>query len=60
MKSPPAPVAQSVECPLQRTGGHGFNPRPRHTKVIKNGTSCSSLGTQTYWVELGLTDPVSG
>ena len=29
-------------------------------KVIKNGTSCSSLGTQTYGVELGLVDPVSG
>ena len=37
------------------TGGHGFDP-----KVVKNGTSCSSLGTQTYGVELGLVDPVSG
>ena len=26
----------------------------------KNGTSCFSLGTQTYGVELGLVDPVSG
>ena len=26
----------------------------------KNGTSCSSLGTQTYGVELGLVDTVSG
>ena len=34
--------------------------RPRHTKVVKNGTGCSSLGTQTYGVELGLVDPVSG
>ena len=42
------------------TGGHGFDPGPRHTKVVKNGTSCSSLGTQTYGVELGLVDPVSG
>ena len=39
---------------------HGFDPGPRHTKVVKNGTSCSSLGTQTYGVELGLVDPVSG
>ena len=56
----PAPVAQVVECPLRGTGGHGFDPGPRHTKVVKNGTSCSSLGTQTYGVELGLVDPVSG
>ena len=47
----PAPIAQSVECPLRRTG---------HTKVVKNGTSCSSLGTQIYGIELGLVDPVSG
>ena len=50
----------SVECPLRGTGGHGFDPGPRYTKVVKNGTSCSSLGTQTYGVELGLVDPVSG
>ena len=50
----------SVECPLRGTGGHGFDPGPRHTKVVKNGTSCSSLGTQIYGVELGLVDPVSG
>ena len=56
----PAPVAQSVECPLQGTGGHGFNPGPRHTKVVKNCTSCSSLGTQTNGVMLGLVDQVSG
>ena len=55
-----APVAQSVECPLRGTGGHAFDPGPRHTKVVKNGTSCSSLGTPTYRVELGLVDPVSG
>ena len=42
------------------TGGHGFDPGPRHTKVVKNDTSCSSLGTQTYGVELGQVDPVSG
>ena len=36
------------------------NGRSRHTKVVKNGTSCSSLGTQIYGVELGLVDPVSG
>ena len=56
----PAPIAQLVECPLRGTGGHGFDPGLRHTKVVKNGTSCSSLGTQTYGVELGLVDPVSG
>ena len=42
------------------SGGHGFDPGLRHTKVFKNGTSCSSLGTQIYGVELGLVDPVSG
>ena len=51
-------VAQSVDWPLWGTRGHGFNPRLQHTKVVKNGTSCSSLGTQTYWVELELVDPV--
>ena len=55
-----APIAQLVECPLRGTGGHGLDPGLRHTKVIKNGSSCSSLGTQTYGVELGLVDPVSG
>ena len=50
----------SVECPLRGTGGHGFHPGPRHTKVVKNGTSCSSLGSQIYGVELVLVDPVSG
>ena len=49
-----------VECPLQGTGDHGFDPGPRHTKVVKNGTSCSPFGTQTYGIELGLVDPVSG
>ena len=51
-------VAEVVECPLRGTGGHGFDPRPQRTKVVKNGTICScfSLGTQTYGVELGLVD----
>ena len=31
----PAPIAQLVECPLRGTGGHGFDPGPRHTKVVK-------------------------
>ena len=56
----PAPVAQSVECPLQGTGAHWSDPGTRHTKVVKNGSSCSLLGTQTYGVELGLVDLVSG
>ena len=56
----PAPIAQLVECPLRGTGGHGFDPGARHTKVVKNGTSCSSLCTQIYGIELGLVDPVSG
>ena len=60
LNSRPDPIAQMVECPLRGTGGHGFDPGPRHTKVVKNVTSCSSLGTQTYGVELGLVDPVSG
>ena len=56
----PASVGQAVECPLRVTGSHGFDPGSRHTKVVKNGTSCSSLGTQTYGVGLGLVEPVSG
>ena len=52
-------IAQQVECPLRGTGGHGFDPG-RDIPMIKNGTSCSLLGTQTYGVELGLVDPVSG
>ena len=31
---PLAPVAEVVECPLRETGGHGFDPGPRHTKVV--------------------------
>ena len=41
------------------TGDNGFDPGPRHTKVIRNGTSCSSLGTQAFGVELWMVDPVS-
>ena len=53
-------VAQSVECPFWGTGDHMFNPGLWHTKVVKNGTTCScaSLGTQTYGVELGVVDSV--
>ena len=47
-------------CLLRRTGVPGFDPGPRHTKVVKNGTSCSSFGTQIYGVKLGLDNPVSG
>ena len=39
----PAPIAQLVECPLRGTGGHGFDPGPRHTKVVKNGTTRTPL-----------------
>ena len=35
------PVAQLVECPI------GFGPRPRHSKVVKNGTRCSFLSIHT-------------
>ena len=34
-RSVPAPVAQSVECPLRETWGHGFDPGPRHTIRLK-------------------------
>ena len=27
-----------------RSGGTGFDPGPRHTKIINTGTSCSALG----------------
>ena len=50
----------SVECLLRGMGGHEFAPGPRHNKVVKNGTRCTSPGTQTYGVELILVDPVSG
>ena len=56
----PAPVAQWVECPLLGTGGHGFDPGPRHTKVVKNGTSCSSLGTQSWDWSTQCQDTVTG
>ena len=38
----------------------GSNPGRDILNSLKNSTSCSSLGTQTYGVELGLADPVSG
>ena len=37
-----------------------YGPGPRHAKVVKNGTSCSSLDNRLNGVELGLVDPVSG
>ena len=40
-----AVVAQSVEWPLWGMGICGFDPGLRHTKIIKNGTTCSLLGT---------------
>ena len=42
-----------------RSGGTGFDPGPRHTKVVNNGTSCSPLGTRIFGVGLGLVAPVS-
>ena len=42
-----------------RLGGTGFDPRPRHTKVVNNGTSFSQLGTQIFGVGLGLVALVS-
>ena len=30
----PALVAQSVECPLRGTGGHGFDPGSGRTKMV--------------------------
>ena len=55
-----APVALVIECPLRGTGGQGFDPGRDIPKSLKKSTSCSSFGTQTYGVELGLVDPVSG
>ena len=31
-----------------RSGGTGFDPGQRHTKVMNNGTSCSLLGTRIF------------
>ena len=55
--SRPALIAQWVECPLRGTGGHGFDPGPRHTKVVKMVLAAPRLALR---VELGLVDPVSG
>ena len=43
----------------QRSGGTRFDPGPRHTKVVNNGTSCSPLGTWIFGVGLGLVALVS-
>ena len=42
-----------------RSGGTGFDPGLRHTKVVNNSTSCSPLGTRIFGVGLGLVAPVS-
>ena len=42
-----------------RSGVSGFDPGPRHTKAVNNGTSCSPLGTRIFGVGLGLVAPVS-
>ena len=44
-----------IECPLL---GREIPVRDSGL-LVKNGTSCSSFGTQTYELELGLVDPVS-
>ena len=44
---------------IPRSGGTGFDPGPRHTKVVNNGTSCSPLGTRIFGVGLALVAPVS-
>ena len=41
-----------------RSGATGFDPGPRHTKVVNNGTCCSPLGTRIFGVGLGLVAPV--
>ena len=41
-----------------RSGGTGFDPGPRHTKVVNNGTGCSPLDTRIFGVGLGLVAPV--
>ena len=53
------PGSSVVECPLQGTGGHGFDHGPRHTKVVKMVQSKPRLALR-HVVELGLVDPVSG
>ena len=45
----PAPVAQSVECPLRETWGHGFDPWSRHTKVFKIVLAAPHLGLRLMW-----------
>ena len=42
-----------------RSGGTGFDPGPRHTKVVNNGTSCSRLGTRIFGVGLEMVASVS-
>ena len=42
------PNSSVGRVPLWGTGGHGFDPGLQiHTKVVKNCTSCSSLGTES-------------
>ena len=45
----PAPVAQSVECPLRETSGHGFDPGWRHTKVFKMVLTAPRLALRLTW-----------
>ena len=37
-----------------RSGGTGFHPGPRNTKVVVNGAGCSPLGTHIFGARLGL------
>ena len=53
-----APVAQSVEW--NATGNGRSQVQSRAATYQSCSTSCSSLGTQSYMVELGMDDLVSG
>ena len=55
----PVPEAQSVTCSLRGKGGNGFDPRPRHIKIVKIVLAAPCL-SQIFELELGLVDPVSG
>ena len=51
------PGCSVARVSLRGTRGHGFDPGPRHAKVVK---IVLDRLAQTYGVELWLIDPVSG